>query len=405
MRVEESAATVDPGLEKLIASWTGERPSPECWIETLGIERARREVEDALRASAAPIVITGPSGHGKSLVLRWLWRQTPSGFSPIFVPSAGVEPGQIAAAILSATRACPVHDAAGSLARSLRTQALRGGHPVLLVDDLQAMPPANLSELLSIVDASRVEVRLVGAGATGVALNAVLGVLGQKVRSITLDAPWTRADAERLITSISAALPIGAVDPLAAIDLDEVLRTSGGNPRLVRAELAARLRELKVPQVQIESDMPTPTAAPVEIRASSKPAAISLEPSTPRAPPQSAESDSSRAARLRAARAEARQRRASRSAARRMRSAQQYGCMRIDSPVGSMRSAPQCGRTDFDSRRGCPCSARQRGRMRLDAQGGCVLSARKRARGCRGSLRAPASRSAARSPHRSPSPC
>ena len=61
--------------EAIITSWTGEVPEPAYWIETAGFAQARSEIVAALQAGPGPIVLTGPSGHGKSLLLRSLWQQ------------------------------------------------------------------------------------------------------------------------------------------------------------------------------------------------------------------------------------------------------------------------------------------------------------------------------------------
>ena len=222
------------------------------------------------------MLVSGPSGHGKTTLIQSFWHRPPTGFAPVLVPPLDVsEPDAIAARILAASRNGAVHDPAGALSRLLRAQSLRGARPVLLVDDLHDMPPETLATLLGLASGSRVDVCVVAAGSPGRALEALCRSLPRPLRRIEIADPWTRADAERLIARIGASLPIGAADVLAAIDVPEALRTSGGNPRLVRAALDAQMRQLNLSAVE-------PVIAPPEAPAPDEPA--SSEPVAPQLP-------------------------------------------------------------------------------------------------------------------------
>jgi hypothetical protein len=282
-RSDDSAGTIAPQLEAFIESWTGERPHPERWIETSAFVRARSALCDALSAGPGAILVTGPSGHGKTTLLRSCWHHPPRGLAPILVPSGDIPSDQIAARILSTARGGAVHDAAGALSRLLRAQTLRGSRPVLLLDDLEKMPPETLSALVAIAEGSRIEFGLVAAGSTGEALNALVGLLARPIRTIAIDEPWTRADAECLIARIGDALEIAAGDLIAGVDVDEALRGSDGNPRLVRAAIAAQLRLLDLLRPKIGPVMPPPEAAFHSKPTVSSPLA-SFEPAFPPAP-------------------------------------------------------------------------------------------------------------------------
>jgi len=279
----------DPDFAKafdaLIEAWTGDRLDPEHRVETAEILRARRDIVDALCDSPEPIVILGPSGHGKTLLLRSLWRRPPAGFAPILAPCAGARPDQIAERILSVSRSGRVADAAAADAaagfiRMLRTQAIRGARPVLLVDDLHEASPAAISELAAMAEASRVEVRWLAAGREGPWLDAVVDALPGPVRVETIDNPWSRADAERLIAQMTDALP-EAAERLESIDLDDLLWRSDGNPRQLLASLATRLRERELPRLRRETFMTAPEAAASIERASSEPPREISEPPPP----------------------------------------------------------------------------------------------------------------------------
>jgi hypothetical protein len=196
-RPEDSAVPIEFGLEALVEARTGERLGPEDRLETPGITRARGALEEALRARAGAVLVTGPSGHGKTTVLRWFWHDPPTGFASIVVPSPEVEPNQIAVRILATTRSGAVHDAAAALARLMRAQALRGARPVLVVDDLEKMQPAALARLLAIAADSRVPFGVLAAGSEGKTLEALVRDLPRPVRRIAIDEPWSHARLRR----------------------------------------------------------------------------------------------------------------------------------------------------------------------------------------------------------------
>jgi AAA domain-containing protein len=297
-RVEEGMASIDD----LVELWTGEQPAPACWIETAAIARARDEIEAALYERVEAVLLSGPSGHGKSFLLRALWHRPPNGFAPIFAPCAGVRADEVAARILATTRNHVVRDAPGALARSLRARSLRGARPLLLVDDLDRVAPETLAQLMAIARGSRVDVALVAATRQGTALDDLLALdlLPRSQRSVTIDAPWTRADAERLVAGLVGVLPSGADEWLAAIDLDGALQSANGNPRALRSALASQLRQLDLGRSQVESAIASPDsitpATPCEPAAISEPAPIPpptepparvLPPSPQRAAPHS----------------------------------------------------------------------------------------------------------------------
>src|SRR5688572_6209046 len=132
-------------------------------------QRVLHELDDALHSALDSILITGGGEHEKLQLLESLWKRPPQGFAPIPVPCRGATASGIAARILAITRTTPVRDAEAALARMIRTQSIRGLRPLLLLDDLEAIPLAALERLRAIADGSRVEVRWVAVGSEGAA--------------------------------------------------------------------------------------------------------------------------------------------------------------------------------------------------------------------------------------------
>ena len=253
--LHRAVRSMDAGWLSLVEPWTDDRPDPKHWLGTADLERARREVEEALRAGPGPIVVSGPPGHGKTLLLRALQTRPPTGYAPLFVPFANVEPDELAGWILATTHSRPVRNPAAELAHLLRPNAQSGRRTLLLMDEAQAMPRATLSKLFEITGGSPLAASVVLAGLAGEALDLALGDLPGSTRQIAVTRPWSRADAELLLTQIALELRIAPSDLIAAVDVDAALRASSGNPRLVRAALAARLRVVELPRPRIAASV------------------------------------------------------------------------------------------------------------------------------------------------------
>ena len=250
-QVRGAARLTDVGRLSLTEPWMDDRPDPAHWLKTMDLESARRELGEALRAGPDPIVVTGPTGHGKTLLLRSLWSRPPNGFVPLFIPFANVEPDELAGWILeTAYRRWDRHPAA-ELARLLRADVRFGARTLLLMDEVQATPRATLSKLFEIITDSGVAVSVVLAGLPGEALDLLLTALPRSIRKVMVSRPWSRADAELLLAQVALTLGVDPTDLIAAVDVDAALRTGRGNPRLVRAALAARVRLVELPRPRI----------------------------------------------------------------------------------------------------------------------------------------------------------
>ena len=267
------------------------------------MECARNKVEEALRCGPDPILVSGPTGHGKTLLLRSLRTNAPSGFVPLLVPFSNVEPQEIARWIVAPTLSS-IGDPVLELTSLLQANVRSGGKTLLLMDEVQSTPPATLAKLFELLTESDVAVSVVLAGLPGEALDQVLGAAPPSIQKIEVAQPWSRVDAELLLTHVALTLGIPATELIAAIDVDEVLRASAGNPRLVRAALGRQLRFAKparvsIPPVAVASLLPSapraristppdpPTPIPfVDCAPAGRASSIEPDEASPASPPQ-----------------------------------------------------------------------------------------------------------------------
>jgi PEGA domain len=165
----------------------------------------RPQLESALRSSGDSLLVTVSSERERLELLESIWVRPPKGFAPIPVPCRDIGARGIAARILAITRDS-VGDPEGALARMMRTQSIRGARPLLLLDDLEAIPLAELSRLREIADGCRVEVRWVAGVSGSGASAAALGLLPPPVRVVALDAADSLRKTEADISPPTAAV-------------------------------------------------------------------------------------------------------------------------------------------------------------------------------------------------------
>jgi len=231
-----------------VEQWTDDRIDASHRLATVGLTRARQEIESALgEPDGEAIVVWGPTGYGKSLLLQSLRARPPGSYLPRFLPFAHVELGELVSFV--SRWLVPSSTAVGSnaldldedpMARLLGRDPVSGRQVLLLVDEIQSTPPESLRRLLELCDEHGAA--FVGAGLAGPAFDALLAGEPRGLRRIGLTEPWSRGDAALLLDRVAAGAGFEGKRLEAAVDLDSVVRAACGNPRMIRAELAARLR-------------------------------------------------------------------------------------------------------------------------------------------------------------------
>lgn len=229
-----------------VEQWTDDRIDASRRLATAGMTRAREEIESALgEPDGGAIVVCGPTGYGKSLLLRSLLARPPGPYFPRFLPFAHVEPGDLVSFV--SRWLVPSSSAVGSsaldedpMARLLGADPGSGRQVLLLLDEIQSIPHESLRRLLDLCNEHGAA--FVGAGLAGPAFETLLSRQPRKLRRIGLTEPWSRQDAALLLDRVAAGAGFEENRLEAAVDLDSVVRAASGNPRMVRAELGARLR-------------------------------------------------------------------------------------------------------------------------------------------------------------------
>lgn len=264
------------GLPAEAEVWTDDRVDPMHRLATSGMMRARGEVRRALREPGhGPIVVYGPTGHGKSLLLHSFLNHPPGRFLPRLLPFASVAPAELRSFVAGWLEAaasqpaglsnpdntgtclssCPDADDDARLQRLLRPDPDSGLRVLLLVDEIQATPPETFARLLQLCEQHGAA--FVGAGLDGPRLEALLAGHVRERERIALRDAWVLGDAGELLDRVAACTGIDALRLKSTIDLGSVIQLSAGNPRMVRMEIAARLRSADLSS----SDQPDGTSS------------------------------------------------------------------------------------------------------------------------------------------------
>ena len=227
----------------------GDSPDPALYVPSADMEGALACVEDALRNGERSVLVAGPGGFGKTLLLRILAARGAGPDRFLYVPFLTVEAAEMAPWLLGLL---------GERARSERTLVARlrarqkgGGRTILLVDEAHAMPPETAERLSDLAGLAGEALQVVLAGVEGPELDAVLERFLERPLRVSLRAPLTEDDVERTIDRMleiaSVEHETKAIAWLGGLDSGDLLRASGGVPRELRSEMLRRWLGLPEP--------------------------------------------------------------------------------------------------------------------------------------------------------------
>ncbi len=215
----------------------GVTADPGAYIPRLATERALAALEQGLAEGVGPLVLCGPAGLGKTLLLHVLALRLQPRLRAVVLPYSALSPAEICvwALDLLGEPAQAGDPEAALLAHAARLQA-QGSGLLLLLDDAGSMPADTARRMAQLAADSRGALRLVGAAVDDARSGRVLAALGADAREIRLSvgmdpretALYVRARLERM----------GAGDDerrrFDAETLERISRSSGGVPRVVQ---------------------------------------------------------------------------------------------------------------------------------------------------------------------------
>jgi type II secretory pathway predicted ATPase ExeA len=210
---------------------------PARYVPRAATEQALAELLAALaEPDGSAVALTGPAGIGKSLLLRVLALRATSSYT--FVCLQATPPGaeQVCESALYALGEATAPDPAVALNAHAEQLARRDRPLVLLLDSVEALPPAVLADLVGLASAWLRVVLVAGENDEG---DCALDALGPELRRVRLTLPMSRAETEEYL---SARLEAADASPelrvkLIASALD-LWRVSRGNPQGLHAEIS-----------------------------------------------------------------------------------------------------------------------------------------------------------------------
>jgi type II secretory pathway predicted ATPase ExeA len=198
-------------------------------------ESALTRLEDGLRRGRRVLVLSGPPGQGKTLLLHVLARRLERAFRSLYLPYASLDWRDLCAWILGL-----LGEPAGGfpdreLLASARHSAGAGRPLLLLVDEASSIPLETAERLEALVREAEGALRLVLVPVDEARAGRVLGVLARDVEELRLSAPLTLEESERYLRTrlVRSGAPL---ELQARFDADTVTRihaAAAGNPRRI----------------------------------------------------------------------------------------------------------------------------------------------------------------------------
>jgi len=224
----------------------GMTADPETYMPRAATERALAELERALLAGEFPVVLTGPPGIGKTLLLRVVERRLAGRVRCVYIAYAALSGAELCSWILGLLGvSAPANgDAEAALLAAAQGFAQAGTPLALLIDDASAIPPDTAERIGALAAGSRGALQIVAADMEDASFGPWVTRFGARVERVRLEAPMSAAETALYIR---ARLQRGGVSPdergrLDAKVIDRIFRRSNGIPRAVQALASEFLR-------------------------------------------------------------------------------------------------------------------------------------------------------------------
>jgi predicted ABC-type transport system involved in lysophospholipase L1 biosynthesis ATPase subunit len=216
---------------------------PRLYVPLDSGERALAEISAHLKQGQSPILLTGPSGVGKTILLRVLAEREWKSFPRVrFTPLLSLGPEDLSDWLLHLLFRKPSGgspEAEDALLEELRS--LRNDPILLLVDNIQRTPAASIRKLGELAFAGRPGLAVIVAGTDDRSRNALARAFAPAA-AVELPDLLPDTDIETLYEAIVAhpGLSPRLRHRLTGVARDEITRAAAGIPRLLKSELVRR---------------------------------------------------------------------------------------------------------------------------------------------------------------------
>jgi len=250
----------------------GATADPETYMPRAATERALAELERALLASDFPVVLTGPAGIGKTLLLRVAGRRLEGRVHCVYIAYAALSAAELCTWILGLLgESAPANSDAQAALLAAAHRFAQGGTPLaLLIDDASAVPPDTAERMRTLAAGSRGALQIVAADMEDASSEPWVTRFGTRVERVRLEAPMSAAETALYIR---ARLERGGIshEHRARLDakvIDRIFRRSSGVPRIVQALASEFLRvgEAALPREALEALLAQEDAAELAAR-------------------------------------------------------------------------------------------------------------------------------------------
>jgi general secretion pathway protein A len=175
---------------------------PDTYVARAATERALQELTSALQQDAGgALVLLGPAGIGKSMVLKLLVNRLADAYTFACVPTAGASAEELAEMALDVLKDVRGDDPVGALAASSERLAAAGRPLVLAIDLADAPADDGLTQLAPRLAAEAPRLHLLLVATERVGLEPLLEGLGPRLQRVRLVAPMSQDETAAYIES------------------------------------------------------------------------------------------------------------------------------------------------------------------------------------------------------------
>ncbi len=231
------------------------------YVPREAIERSLRFTVRALRKGKTRIVVTGPAGIGKTLLLHMIGDSINHELGFVYLPYAALPPDDLCTWALGRMERPRGDDPIGELTQYARELGANDKALLMLLDDASTMSLATarwLSELVTELDGA---LRLVFAATDSSQVEPLVEALGPDIELCRLDQPLTLDETREYVTTRLeiAMAPESTHSRFDEATINAIHRASDGNPRQVHQVASAVMRGISPESIAFEP-IPSPAA-------------------------------------------------------------------------------------------------------------------------------------------------